>query len=97
MAEQSPPLTPAVMAASLRGFADGVQALARMIERGQADHATKEQRDDAENAARAVLRNAPDAIRTIRRLEGAAQEVVTEAEQHRDEIMTSMFGPDVPQ
>lgn len=86
--------TPTLLALELKGFAAGVQTLAEQIETGSTKGATKEQLVDAENAALAMLRNAPLAIRTIRRLEGFADEMTALASKKRDEIMTSMFGPD---
>lgn len=86
--------TPKTAALELKGFAEGVQLLAEQIETGQAKAATKDQLVDAENAALALLRNAPLAVRAIRRLEDFADEVAKTATDRRDEIMTSMFGPD---
>ena len=86
--------TPTLTALELKGFAAGVERLAAQIEAGRADDATKEQLADAENAALALLRNAPLAVRAIRRLEGYADEVTTSAAERRDDIMSSMFGPD---
>jgi len=87
-------VTPKLTALELKGFAEGVQVLAEQIEHGQAKGATKEQLADAEQAALALLRNAPLAVRAIRRLEGYADEIATSAAERRDGIMTSMFGPD---
>lgn len=86
--------TPTLTALELKSFAAGVERLAAQIEVGRADDATKEQLADAENAALALLRNAPLAVRAIRRLEGYAEETAALATRKRDEIMTSMFGPD---
>lgn len=86
--------TPKLTALELKSFAAGVERLAAQIEAGQADDASKEQLADAENAALALLRNAPLAVRAIRRLEGYAEETTELATRKRDEIMTSMFGPD---
>lgn len=85
---------PTLLALELKGFATGVQALAVHLETGHATDATKEQSADAEKAAYAFLRNAPIAVRAIRRLEGIAEDTVMRAAKNRDEIMTSMFGPD---
>lgn len=87
-------LTPSLAALELKGFADGVKVLAEQIEAGRADDATKDQIADAEQAALALLRNTPIAVRAIRRLEGYADEFAGSAVERRDEIMTSMFGPD---
>jgi hypothetical protein len=86
--------TPTLEALELRGFAEGVQTLAALIETGQDEDATKEQITAAEQAAQSVLRNAPSAVRIIRRLEGFADQAVERATARRDVIMTSMFGPD---
>lgn len=86
--------TPTLTALELKGFAAGVERLAAQIQIGQADDATKEQLADAENAALALLRNAPLAVSAIHRLERYADEVATSAAERRDGIMTSMFGPD---
>lgn len=86
--------TPTLLALELRGFAAGVESLAAQIEIGSMEDATKEQRVDAENAALALLRNAPLAVRAIRRLEGFAETTAERAVKNRDDIMTSMFGPD---
>lgn len=86
--------TPKLTALELKGFAEGVQVLAEQIETGQAEDATKDQIADAEQAALALLRNAPLAVRSIRRLEGYADEIASSAAERRDGIMTSMFGPD---
>lgn len=85
---------PTLLAIELKGFAQGVQALAEHLVTGHAADATKEQRADAEKAALAFLRNAPLAVRSIRRLEGIAEDTVMRAAQNRDDIMTSIFGPD---
>jgi hypothetical protein len=81
-------------ALELKGFAAGVETLAAQIEAGQAKDATKEEIADAEQAALALLRNSPIAVRAIRSLEGYADEFAQRATDRRDEIMTSMFGPD---
>jgi hypothetical protein len=94
MTEKTTKATPTLLALELRGFAAGVEALAAQIEIGDTEDATKEQRVDAENAAHALLRNAPLAVRAIRRLEGYAEATTERAAQQRDDIMTSMFGPD---
>lgn len=86
--------TPTLLALELRGFAAGVESLAAQLEIGNMKHATKEQQTDAENAALALLRNAPLAVRSIRRLEGFAEATAERAAKNRDKIMTSMFGPD---
>lgn len=86
--------TPKTLALELKGFAEGVQLLVDQLEGGYAHAPTKEQLAAAENAALALLRNAPLAIRTIRRLEGYADEIARSAAERRDGIMTSMFGPD---
>jgi hypothetical protein len=92
--KNTPEPTPTLLALELRGFASGVQGLATQIEIGNMKDATKEQRADAENAALALLRNAPLAIRSIRRLESFAEATAERAAKNRDKIMTSMFGPD---
>lgn len=89
-----PLVTPKLAALELKGFAEGVQLLAEQLEGGYANEPTKEQLADAEQAALALLRNAPLAVRAIRRLEGFAEETAERATKKRDEIMTSMFGPD---
>lgn len=89
-----PKMTPTIAALELKGFAEGVQLLAKQIETGQAPDATKDQLVDAESAALALLRNAPLAIKAIRRLEDFADRTTENATKRRDEIMTSMFGPD---
>ncbi len=94
MTEKTIEVTPTLLALELKGFAAGVQTLAEQIETGSAKEATKEQLVDAENAALALLRNAPLAIRAIRRLEGFAEATAERATKKRDDIMTSMFGPD---
>lgn len=86
--------TPKLTALELKGFAEGVQLLAEQLEGGYAHNPTKEQLADAEQAALALLRNAPLAIRAIRRLENYADEIANSATERRDGIMTSMFGPD---
>lgn len=86
--------TPKTLALELKGFAEGVQLLVDQLEGGYAHEPTKEQLASAENAALSLLRNAPLAIRTIRRLEGYADEIARSATERRDGIMTSMFGPD---
>lgn len=86
--------TPTLTALELKGFAAGVERLAAQIETAQAEDATKEQRAIAEQAALAVLRNGPIAVRAIRRLESYAEEITDKATDRRDDIMTSMFGPD---
>lgn len=86
--------TPLLTAVELKGFAEGVERLAAQIEIGRAADATKEQLADAENAALALLRNAPLAVRSIRRLEGYAEEITERAAGRRDSIMSTMFGPD---
>ncbi len=86
--------TPKLTALELKGFAEGVQLLAEQIEGGYAHNPTKEQLADAEQAALALLRNAPLAVRAIRRLEGYADDIASSAAARRDGIMTSMFGPD---
>lgn len=87
-------LTPPLAALELKSFAEGVQMLVEQLEAGSAKKATKEQRTAAEQAALAILRNSPNALRAIRKLEGCAHEVIMTATDRRDEIMTSMFGPD---
>lgn len=94
MTEKTIEVTPTLLALELRGLAEGMQALAEQLETGSVKDATKEQRVDAENAALALLRNAPLAVRAIRRLEGFADETARQATKNRDKIMTSMFGPD---
>lgn len=94
MTEKTIEVTPTLLALELRGLAEGMQALAEQLETGSAKDATKEQLVDAENAALALLRNAPLAVRAIRRLEGFADETTRQATKNRDKIMTSMFGPD---
>lgn len=94
MKEKQLEATPTLLALELKGFAEGVQALATQLEIGGMKDATKEQRVDAENAALALLRNAPLAVRSIRRLEGFAEAAAERAAENRDKIMTSMFGPD---
>lgn len=89
-----PKVTPTRVALELKGFAEGVQLLAEQIETGAAKDATKDQRVDAERAALALLRNAPLAIKAIRKLEDFADRTAENATERRDEIMTSMFGPD---
>lgn len=86
--------TPTLRALEVKSFAEGVQMLAEQIEAGQAKDATKEQIADAERAALSLLRNAPIALRAIRGLEDFADEFTQRGTQRRDEIMTSMFGPD---
>lgn len=86
--------SPMLTALELKSFAAGVERLAAQLEAGQADDATKEQLVSAEQAALALLRNAPLAVRAIRRLEGYADEIASSAAERRDGIMTSMFGPD---
>jgi hypothetical protein len=94
--------TPKVRALELKGFAEGVQRLVEHIEAGQRVDTSKERLTPAEKAtlagaeqaALALLRNAPLAIRAIRGLEGFADEYAQVATGRRDEIMTSMFGPD---
>jgi hypothetical protein len=92
--KNTPEPTPTLLALELRGFAAGVESLAAQLEIGNMKDATKEQRHAAENAALALLRNAPLAIRSIRRLEGFAEATAERATKNRDAIMTSMFGPD---
>jgi hypothetical protein len=95
-------ITPKTAAAELKGFADAVQRLVQQIEAGQAVDTTKERLmpaekanlAGAEQAALSLLRNAPIAIRAIRSLEGFADEFAQDANSRRDDIMTSMFGPD---
>jgi hypothetical protein len=94
MTEQTVDITPTLTALELKGFAEGVQTLAKQLEAGQAKDVTKEQLAAAEQAALAVLRNAPLAVRSIRRLEGFAEEIAEKAAERRDGIMTAMFGPD---
>ncbi len=94
MTEKTTEATPTLLALELRGFAAGVESLAAQIEIGSAEDATKEQHADAERAALSLLRNAPLAIRAIRRLEGFAESTTERATKNRDDIMTSMFGPD---
>lgn len=94
MKEKQLEATPTLLALELKGFAEGVQALAAQLEIGSMKDATKEQRVDAENAALALLRNAPIAVIAIRGLEGFADETARQATKNRDKIMTSMFGPD---
>lgn len=86
--------SPMLTALELKSFAAGVERLAAQLEAGQADDASKEQLVSAEQAALALLRNAPLAVRAIRRLEGYADEIASSAAERRDGIMTSMFGPD---
>lgn len=86
--------TPTLTALELKGFAEGVQKLAEQIETGQAEEVTKEQLAEAEHAALAVLRNAPLAVRAIRRLESCAEEITEKANGRRDVLMSSFFGPD---
>lgn len=94
MTDTQPLVTPKLAALELKGFAEGVQVLADQLEDGYANEPTKEQLADAEQAALALLRNAPLAVRSIRRLEGFADDVARSAAERRDGIMTSMFGPD---
>ena len=94
MTDTQPLVTPKLAALELKGFAEGVQLLAEQLEGGYANEPKKEQLADAEQAALALLRNAPLAVRAIRRLEGFAEETAERAVKKRDEIMTSMFGPD---
>jgi hypothetical protein len=86
--------TPQTTALELKSFAEGVQTLAAQLDAGRSEDATIEEQADAEHAALALLRNAPLAVRAIRRLEGFADEVAQRANGRRDDIMTSMFGPD---
>lgn len=93
---------PQLRALELKGFAEGVQRLVEQIEAGQRVDTTKAQLmpaekanlAGAEQAALALLRNSPIAVRAIRSLEGYADEYMQQATARRDEIMTSMFGPD---
>lgn len=94
MTEKTIVYTPTLRALEVKSFAAGIETLAAQIEIGQEQDATKEQIADAEKAALALLRNAPIAIRAIRSLEGFADEFAQNATGRRDEIMTSMFGPD---
>jgi hypothetical protein len=94
MTEKTITFTPTVTALELKGFAEGVQTLAKQIEAVHAQDATKEQRVAAEQAALALLRNSPIAHVSLRRLERFAQDVVDTSTSRRDDIMTSMFGPD---
>lgn len=103
MTETTHVVTPQQVALELKGFAEGVQVLVETIDNAAASVAleenerTPEDREKivrAENAALALLRNAPLAVRAIRRLEGFADEVASSAAERRDGIMTSMFGPD---
>lgn len=88
------PISPGVTALELKGFAEGVQALVKHMQDGAAEDATKDAQAAAEQAARALLRNASSAVRMIRRLENHADEMLTQAAQRRTELMASMFGPD---
>ena len=102
MTQETTAITPKLAALELKGFAEGVQRLVEQIEAGQAVDTTKAKLTPvekanlagAEQAALALLRNAPIAIRSIRRLEGFADECAQQSTERRDEIMTSMFGPD---
>jgi hypothetical protein len=94
MTEKTIVFTPRLRALELKGFAAGVETLAAQIEAGQAKDATKEEIADAEQAALALLRNSPIAIRAIRSLEGYADEFAQLATDRRDEIMTTLYGPD---
>jgi hypothetical protein len=102
MTQETAAHTPKLAALELKGFAEGAQRLVEQIEAGQAVDTTKAQLTPvekanlagAEQAALALLRNAPIAIRSIRRLEGFADEFAQQATGRRDDIMTSMFGPD---
>lgn len=86
--------TPQTLALELKGFAQGLEAVAMQLETGLAHEATKEQRVEAEQAAQTLMRNAPLAVRSIHRLEDFAERMIERNSERRDEIMTSMFGPD---
>lgn len=103
MTDKTTEPTPTLLALELKGFAEGVQALAETIDNAAHAYATVEHErtpEDrekivrAEQAAHAMLRNSPAAVRTIRRLEGCAEKTVERSTDRRDAIMTSMFGPD---
>jgi hypothetical protein len=103
MTETTKVVTPKLAALELKGFAEGIQVLVETIDNAAAAEATPEHKrtpEDrerlvrAENAALALLRNAPLAVRSIRRLEGFAEATAERATKNRDKIMTSMFGPD---
>jgi len=86
--------SPVVIALALRGLTDGIQTLSAQIEAGQAKDATKEQRAEAEQAAQVLLRNSPLAVAALHKLERFAEATTEAASARRDDIMTSMFGPD---
>lgn len=94
MTEKTVEYSPTSRALEVKSFAAGIERLAAHIEIGQEQNATKEQIADAEKAALALLRNAPLVIRAIRSLEGFADEFAQNVTGRRDDIMTSMFGPD---
>lgn len=85
---------PRVLALGLKGFAEGAQRLAETMHEGTRPDATKEQRHAAEQAAHAVLRNAPAALRYLVRLEIAAEDITKAATARRDDLMTSFLSPD---
>lgn len=86
--------TPTLLALELKGFAEGVQKLAKQLEVGQLDEATREQRFAALTAANAVLRNVPLVKQTLHRLEGCAYEIVETESERSEDAMTAFFGPD---
>lgn len=86
--------TPTLEALELVAFAEGVRVLAEQLEAGLQPDATKDQRTAAEQAALSIVRNAPSAVRIIRRLKGSAEEMIDRAADRRDDIMTALYGPD---
>lgn len=93
-AELSKWIDPEVLALEVKSFADGLQHLVKSIVVGQAPGATKDQINDAEQAANALLRNATAAIRSVRLLETVAEDVAEQASKRRDSLMNAVFGPD---
>jgi esterase/lipase len=86
--------TPTLTALEFKGFAAGVQKLAEQIETGRAEDASREEQLAALDAANALLRNAPMAKRTLRRLEGFAHEIVATELERNEEAMSAFFGAD---
>lgn len=85
---------PRVLALGINGFAEGARRLAEKMHTGTKPGATPEEQAAAETAAHAFLRHAPAAMRSIARLELIAEDITKTATGRRDEIMTSIFGPD---
>lgn len=78
----------------VQAFAAGAQSLIKDMIEGSAQEATKEAQTRAAMAARSIVRNTPAVLRSLVRLEIAAEDLITALDDRRAGLMDAVFGPD---